>query len=211
MSPSPLASNKANKIIEKIDHLITVLSTPNIAKDIDFSNSEASNMNNISVMMQKTLFESYQSRVSASKSLEKALMELEDDNPNTFDVRTPFVAAVSCHSGPITVRINSGSGVNLFPAIQDEQTLNTGDEIAIRIPLYAGQKVNRDDIIEQIVRFDIHSLPGQSGYCTVTVYSGFEWATEIVNSKTIWAKAKDQSDKAISHEVKIKLSDALAN
>lgn len=214
LTACPHPSSKTTELLLKMGDLIDAISLPNIPEEIRSAAgiSASGSPATVSSLIKDTLVNSFQSRLKQTEGIEKALRELEDEDPNTFDVRTPFVAAVSCLRGDVTVRISSGSGnVNRFEAVEPEVYLSAGDEMAIRLPLYAGEKVSRDDILEQDVRFTIHSPSGSSGRCTVRVFSGFEWATELVSARTIEADATDDSKKPIPFEVPILLTDALAD
>jgi hypothetical protein len=182
LSSFPQPSARANALAERITDLLSELSLPSLTRPPDGGAAP----NNITALVHDTILGSYRARIGTARALSEAFSELEDEDPNTFDVRTPFYGAVSCHFGSVGIRLSCESvdaNGTAFPVIENEVVINAGDEIAFLLPLQAGPEVQHDPLLNRRVRFILTGGPS-GGRATATVYYGLEWSTRVLASRT---------------------------
>jgi len=206
---TPSLSQEAKSLEKKIEILSDELTFPKVDKVhdlIETKSNDSFGRLSMAEWIHSTIIKTSESRIHASKELEELLNKLDTKDPNSFDVRVPFTAALSCHKGSIKLKLESGFSANNSDVIDKEIELNEGDEIAIRVPFLAGQTVPRGSILNQQIQFTISS-DEDGAYCTASVYAGFEWASEIVSTRSIRPKANEET----IYTVPITLSDSLAD
>ena len=205
LSSFPKPSASASALADKITGLINELSLPSLTRPSDGSASPG----NITTLVQNVILGSYRARIESARGLTEAFGALEDEDPNTFDVRTPFYAAISCHFGSVGIRLScddlDAHGIS-FPVIDNEVVLNAGDEVAFLLPLQAGPEVQQNPLLNRQVKFILTGGPN-GGRATATVYYGLEWATRLLASRTFNLNINDVAEESVS----IRLNDNLAD
>jgi hypothetical protein len=209
-TPAPHQSARTQALRAKIEALVAASRIPNIPSD--FKSSSPGTSTSVD-LVQSTILAAVQERHLAADDVESALSELDDTDPNTFDVRTPFFCSIHAAGGSVTIKdVQVAAQLQTGPqaaSCVSATTLLSGDELAVRLPIRAGVGIARNEIQNQVIFVTLSNLnkSAADGGCTATVTAGFEWASRVLGEKSaIDAKGGAEQDLTFGFS----LSDVLA-
>jgi hypothetical protein len=201
-SAIPKASDKARAIADKLTKVIDQLTVPSLTTGAGTSPTTMPDL------LQTSFLGAYQERILATKALTDALTGIQDEHPNTFDLRTPFFVSISCNSGSVAPRVTVADPSDLATKIDviKNAILAEGDELTVQIPLFVGVGVNAGAGVARSCEIKFDNSEG--GRATVSVYYGMEWAVRVFHSKTVTI---DLGGPVEPYTVDFTVNDALAD
>jgi hypothetical protein len=178
-SAIPKTSANATALADKLGTVIDLLTVPSL------TTVATGPLSSIAELLQTSFLGAYQQRTVAAKALTDALTDIQDENPNTFDLRTPFFVSISCSFGSVAPHISVVDPNNAATKVDviNNAVLAEGDELTVQIPLFVGLGVNAKAGVNRSCEIDFDNAEG--GRATVTIYYGMEWAIRILHSKTV--------------------------
>ncbi|CAN1505573.1 hypothetical protein MCEMSE15_00626 [Fimbriimonadaceae bacterium] len=180
-SPAPFSTAKTAAMRKALDTSILSLKVPNTPSP------NPGSITSVVDLISKTLLQSAHDRIDTGDRLQLMISQLDDDDPNTFDVRTPFFLSIFAASGPTKLKVASISNPDVSQVVnlvRDELMLLEGDEIVIRLPLVAGLSIPRDKIKTQQISVQLEKLEGWKD-TQVSLEAGFEWNRRLLTHQSL--------------------------